>query len=1010
MSERVKANPQSKVQILSWEEIEAKAGKVQPKTSGKKALLTYNAQKAVTMVRLQQLHGSLKTCPTENDLAEDPKGLRVELMLHQRRALAWMIWREEQEPSGGILADDMGLGKTLTMISLMLKTNETEKARGDDDSEGENTPEKKTKHQGGTLVVCPASLINLWSGELEKQTKRGLASYEIYHGPKRESRAKKLAQHDMVITTYGIVSNECDNNGAIFRINWRRIVIDEAHQIRNHKSQMSEAVCKLPAKSRWALTGTPIHKEELDMYALLKFLRCSPFDDSLVWKRWMGDKSAEFLHQRGEKNQDAFMAQYDNDSQQPNGQNQEYVAMRQKLLGLNELEDIKQYMILKQLLRLRQICCHPSLITVMLDEDLGDDDGADEGDATNLTDQPNRLTLHDDEHQSGAGTEVLPQKVQNIKKSSHTSVVYKWSRVTLLKNRNDRNMKTLKTTQMIVYIMTSKPTIQVILSQVSPAQYDQQRYKVQGVESESLKARNPLRTVNLEDLPDKGKSIHLRHNTLEEKLLEEVKDFMSERVKANLQSKVQILSWEEIEAKAGKVQPKTSGKKALLTYNAQKAVTMDRLQQLHGSLKTCPTENDLAEDPKGLRVELMLHQRRALAWMIWREEQEPSGGILADDMGLGKTLTMISLMLKTNETEKARGDDDSEGENTPEKKTKHQGGTLVVCPASLINLWSGELEKQTKRGLASYEIYHGPKRESRAKKLAQHDMVITTYGIVSNECDNNGAIFRINWRRIVIDEAHQIRNHKSQMSEAVCKLPAKSRWALTGTPIHKEELDMYALLKFLRCSPFDDSLVWKRWMGDKSAGGTELLHTVISSLMLRRTKVELIEKGSLNEMPERTWELIPVELNKSERDVYSKILTFSRNLFAQFLHQRGEKNQDAFMAQYDNDSQQPNGQNQENVAMRQKLLGLNELEDIKQHMILKQLLRLRQICCHPSLITVMLDEDLGDDDGADEGDATNLTDQPNRLTLHDDEHQSGAGTEGNIIFLNVISTKKSACF
>lgn len=92
----------------------------------------------------------------------------------------------------------------------------------------------------------------------------------------------RLAQHDMVITTYAIINNECDKNGAVFRVKWRRIIIDEAHQIRNHKSQTSEAVCKLPAKSRWALTGTPVHNKELDMYSLLKFLRLSPFDDLVV--------------------------------------------------------------------------------------------------------------------------------------------------------------------------------------------------------------------------------------------------------------------------------------------------------------------------------------------------------------------------------------------------------------------------------------------------------------------------------------------------------------------------------------------------------------------------------------------------------------------------------------------------------------------------------------------------------------------------------------------------------
>lgn len=86
----------------------------------------------------------------------------------------------------------------------------------------------------------------------------------------------------MVITTYAIIMNECEKNGAVFRVKWRRIVVDEAHQIRNHKSQTSEAICRLAAESRWALTGTPVHNKELDMYALLKFLRCTPFDDLVV--------------------------------------------------------------------------------------------------------------------------------------------------------------------------------------------------------------------------------------------------------------------------------------------------------------------------------------------------------------------------------------------------------------------------------------------------------------------------------------------------------------------------------------------------------------------------------------------------------------------------------------------------------------------------------------------------------------------------------------------------------
>lgn len=87
--------------------------------------------------------------------------------------------------------------------------------------------------------------------------------------------------------------------------------------------------------------------------------------------------------------------------------------------------------------------------------------------------------------------------------------------------------------------------------------------------------------------------------------------------------------------------------------------------------------------------------------------------------------------------------------------------------------------------------------------------------------------------------------------------------------------------------------VWKRWVGDKSTGGQERLHTVISSLMLRRTKIELMEKGDMIVLPERKYELVSVKLTKNEWEVYNKIMIFSRTLFAQFLHQRAERNQDA---------------------------------------------------------------------------------------------------------------------
>lgn len=103
-------------------------------------------------MHFQDLHGSLKGCPAENVLADDPSGLKVQLMDHQKHALAWMAWREKQRPRGGILADDMGLGKTLTMISLVLASKnrqESETATQSASSDDEENADKNQKDKGG---------------------------------------------------------------------------------------------------------------------------------------------------------------------------------------------------------------------------------------------------------------------------------------------------------------------------------------------------------------------------------------------------------------------------------------------------------------------------------------------------------------------------------------------------------------------------------------------------------------------------------------------------------------------------------------------------------------------------------------------------------------------------------------------------------------------------------------------------------------------------------------------
>ena len=128
-----------------------------------------------------------------------------------------------------------------------------------------------------------------------------------------------------------------------------------------------------------------------------------------------------------------------------------------------------------------------------------------------------------------------------------------------------------------------------------------------------------------------------------------------------------------------------------------RTVTHEAMASIHAALETMPAEADEEEQPAGLRraITLFPHQLHALAWLLWREAQEACrGGILADDMGLGKTLTMISLILKHREVQQEK---DEDKENVYQGKLGSlvkSNTTLIVCPASLLGQWSGEVESK----------------------------------------------------------------------------------------------------------------------------------------------------------------------------------------------------------------------------------------------------------------------------------------------------------------------------
>ncbi|CAI5655263.1 transcription termination factor 2 isoform X2 [Oreochromis niloticus] len=442
---------------------------------------------------------------------------------------------------------------------------------------------------------------------------------------------------------------------------------------------------------------------------------------------------------------------------------------------------------------------------------------------------------------------------------------------------------------------------------------------------------------------------------------------------------------------------------------AVKNATCEAIDHLHKSLESCPDAEAEAPDPKGIKVPLLPHQRRALAWLLWRETQSPCGGILADDMGLGKTLTMISLILAMKM--KAKKDKEEMEEKKKDSWLSKTDcslvlskGTLIICPASLVHHWKKEIERHVKTGKLTVYLYHGPNRERSARVLANYDVVVTTYSLVSKEIPvqkeeadkpnpdkddvrpGSAPLLRVSWARIILDEAHSIKNPKVQTSMAVCQLRAGARWAVTGTPIQNNLLDMYSLLKFLRCSPFDEYKLWKAQVDNGSKRGRERLNILTRTLLLRRTKDQLDAKGKpLVSLPDRTSEVHRLKLSEDEQAVYDVLFAQSRSTLQSYLKQH-EGND---VKKGSTSSSNPFEKVAQEFGLSQADPALSSSQQAKQvsstvH-ILSLLLRLRQCCCHLSLLKKTLDSSELQGDGI----VLSLEEQLNALSLSSSPSPSG---------------------
>ncbi|RHY63881.1 hypothetical protein DYB38_006401 [Aphanomyces astaci] len=231
------------------------------------------------------------------------------------------------------------------------------------------------------------------------------------------------------------------------------------------------------------------------------------------------------------------------------------------------------------------------------------------------------------------------------------------------------------------------------------------------------------------------------------------------------------------------------------------------------------------------------------------------GGILADDMGMGKTIMILALVVARTSVYTADRrslktkfhDDDHTGKTKPDSV---QGKTLVVCPLSLLHQWKHEFE--TRAPSLSVLVYYENKK-LQSQDLCVCDVVLTTYGVVGSEFEHRSVIHNVSWTRLILDEAHSIKNKTTTYFKACSDITATHRWCLTGTPIQNSLDDMLALLTFLRYEP----------------------------ILLRRTKAsrDPVTNQLIVQLPPKSIDIVRLAFSPEERQFYQAVYSKSQGDF-----------------------------------------------------------------------------------------------------------------------------------
>eukprot|EP01117_Protostelium_nocturnum_P005176 TRINITY_DN1884_c0_g1_i1.p1 TRINITY_DN1884_c0_g1~~TRINITY_DN1884_c0_g1_i1.p1 ORF type:complete len:2185 (-),score=786.74 TRINITY_DN1884_c0_g1_i1:61-5742(-) len=260
-----------------------------------------------------------------------------------------------------------------------------------------------------------------------------------------------------------------------------------------------------------------------------------------------------------------------------------------------------------------------------------------------------------------------------------------------------------------------------------------------------------------------------------------------------------------------------------------------------------------------IRGQLREYQHIGLDWLVTMYHKKLNG-ILADEMGLGKTLMTISMLAYL----------------ACEKQI--WGPHLIIVPTSLILNWELELKKWC----PAFKVltYYGSVKERKQKRIGwskpnSFHVCITSYKLAIQD---HAAFKKREWKYLILDEAHHIKNFKSKRWQVLLSFNSERRLLLTGTPLQNDLMELWSLMHFLMPHIFQSHSEFKDWFSnpvtsmiegesDRNEEIITRLHGILRPFLLRRLKSQ-VEK----QLPPKFTHVVPCKLSKRQRFLYEEFM------------------------------------------------------------------------------------------------------------------------------------------